>query len=422
MSETLYVHYQQSVKRASKVGEITLTEASKIHFRYSRDWLASTASFPISISLPLDGALSENASHHFFANLLPEANVRQQICKSLGISNGNDFQLLKAIGGDCAGALKITTANEIASPTAVPNYEEVTESQLAQWSIGSPDAFAAVTGHNDVRLSLAGAQDKLPVHIEGDRVWVPLGDVPSTHILKFASPFYSHLPENETFISMLATEIGLPTAPVSLRKTERSSIAIITRYDRFERDGVDCRLHQEDFCQALGISPLNKYEKEGGPRFQQCAEILRRHASFPLIELQKLLQWGLFNLLVGNADAHGKNLSLLYDERGGIRLAPFYDLVCTRNYKRIARDMAMGYGGMFDPDLVGSEHLDTFARDIGIRPNLVARELDEMMDRVTSGLAKVATNFAERFGKSPVLERLPIVIRKQIRRVRSQRK
>jgi serine/threonine-protein kinase HipA len=172
----------------------------------------------------------------------------------------------------------------------------------------------------------------------------------------------------------------------------------------------------------LGISPLNKYEKEGGPRFQQCAEILRRHASFPLIELQKLLQWGLFNLLVGNADAHGKNLSLLYDERGGIRLAPFYDLVCTRNYKRIARDMAMGYGGMFDPDLVGSEHLDTFARDIGIRPDLVARELEEMMDRVTVGLAKVTVNFADRYGKSPVLERLPIVIRKQIRRVRSQRK
>jgi len=399
-----------------------LSEASKIHFRYSREWLASSASFPISISLPLEGRISEIASHHFFVNLLPEANVRQQICKSLGISNGNDFQLLKAIGGDCAGALKITTADEIASPSAVPRYEGVTESQLAQWSIGSPDAFAAVTGHDEVRLSLAGAQDKLPVHIVGERVFVPLGDAPSTHILKFASPFYSHLPENETFVSMLATQVGLPAAPVALRKTERASIAIIVRYDRFQHDGIDCRLHQEDFCQALGISPINKYEKEGGPSFLQCAEILRRHASFPLIELQKLLQWGLFNLLVGNADAHGKNLSLLYDANGGIRLAPFYDLVCTRNYKRIARDMAMGYGGMFDPDLVGAEHLEAFARDLGIRPNVVSRELDEMMDRVTSGLALVTAKFAELFGKSPVLERLPIVIRKQIRRVRSQRK
>lgn len=422
MSETLYVHYQQSVKRASRVGEITLTDAAKIRFRYSRDWLASAASFPISISLPLEGETSESASHHFFANLLPEANVRQQICKSLGISNGNDFQLLKAIGGDCAGALKITAADEIAPPTAVSKYEPVTESQLAQWSIGSPDAFAAVTGHNEVRLSLAGAQDKLPVHIDGDRIFVPLGDAPSTHILKFASPFYSHLPENETYISMLATEVGLPTAPVRLRKTERASIAIITRYDRFKCDGVDCRFHQEDFCQALGISPINKYEKEGGPRFQQCAETLRRHAAFPLIELQKLMQWGLFNLLVGNADAHGKNLSLLYDEQGGIRLAPFYDLVCTRNYKRIARDMAMGYGGMFDPDLVSSEHLDGFASDLGIRPHLAARALDDMMERVISGLGQVTTHFAERFGDSAVLERLPIVIRKQIRRVRSQLK
>lgn len=413
MPERLFVHYERQT-----VGELTLLPAGLMQFEYRQEWKLGTSSFPISISLPLDGQFDVNTSRDFFVNLLPEANVRQQICQSLKISPGNDFELLKAIGGDCAGALAITVSD--APVQADQSYEEVREQQLADWSVGTPAAFSAVTGQNEIRLSLAGAQDKLPVHIEGDQILVPRGNTPSTSLLKFASPFYSHLPENETFVTMLARAAGLPVVDIHLRKTARAGIAVIARYDRSFQDGQYRRLHQEDFCQALGISASRKYEKEGGPGLRQCADIIRRHTSFPLLELQKLMQWTLFNLLVGNADAHGKNLSLLYADRHSLRLAPFYDLVCTRNYRNISRHLAMSLGGVSDPDQIGHHHLQAMADDLGVRGRVVINAASSLCEKLSESIPSTSEKFAALYGDSPVLERLPIIIRKQIRLLQTQ--
>jgi serine/threonine-protein kinase HipA len=417
MSEPLYVHYHQQL-----VGMLWQTAARVMQFAYDEEWLRSANRFPISLSLPLDGPFTDSASQHFFANLLPEGNVREQICKSLKISAGNDFELLKAIGGDCAGALTITGTRSSDLQERPPRYEPVTEEQLARWSLGTPNVFAAVTGQSDIRLSLAGAQDKLPVYIDGTQVMIPLGSAPSTHILKFASPHYSSLPENETFIALLAKEVGLPVVDVRIRKTASSSITIISRYDRRLEAGQWMRLHQEDFCQALGVDASRKYQKEGGPGFKQCAELIRQHVAFPLVDLQKLLRWSLYNLLVGNADAHGKNLSLLYDKSGSPSLAPFYDLVCTRNYKNLSREMAMSIGGAWNPDVVSAKHLSVLADDLGIRSNIVIEQAKELAGRIAISLPLVMDGYQEQFGDSPVLQRLPGIVRKLVRRVISQLK
>lgn len=417
MSEPLYVHYQQQL-----VGMLSQTAARTMQFAYDDEWLRSAHRFPISRSLPLEGTFTDSDSQHFFANLLPEGNVRAQICKSLKISADNDFELLKAIGGDCAGALTITGTRSSDLQERPPRYEPVTEEQLGRWSLGTPNVFAAVTGQSDIRLSLAGAQDKLPVYIEGTQIMIPLGNAPSTHILKFASPHYSYLPENETFITLLAKEVGLPVVDVRIRKTAESSITIIARYDRQWDAGQWTRLHQEDFCQALGIDASRKYEKEGGPSHKQCADLIRQHVAFPLVDLQKLLRWSLFNLLVGNADAHGKNLSLLYDRSGTPSLAPFYDLVCTRNYKNLSREMAMSVGGVWNPDVVSAKHLSVLADDLGIRSNIVIEQAQEMADRIAISLPLVMDRYREQFGDSPVLQRLPGIVRKLVRRVSSQLK
>jgi len=417
MSEPLYVHYQQQL-----VGMLSQTAARTMQFAYDDEWLRSANRFPISRSLPLEGTFTDSHSQHFFANLLPEGNVREQICKSLKISADNDFELLKAIGGDCAGALTITSTRSSDLQERPPRYEPVTEEQLASWSLGTPNAFAAVTGQSDIRLSLAGAQDKLPVYMEGTQIMIPLGNAPSTHILKFASPHYSHLPENETFITLLAKEVGLPVVDVCIRKTAKSSITIIARYDRRWDADQWTRLHQEDFCQALGIDASRKYEKEGGPSHKQCAALIRQHVTFPLVDLQKHLRWSLFNLLVGNADAHGKNLSLLYDRSGLPSLAPFYDLVCTRNYKNLSREMAMSVGGAWNPDVINAKHLTGLAEDLGIRSNIVIEQAKELADRIAISLPLVMDGYREQFGDSPVLERLPGIVRKVVRRVSSQLK
>lgn len=417
MSEPLYVYCQQQL-----VGTLSQTAARSMQFAYDDEWLRSADRFPISRSLPLEGTFTDSHSQHFFANLLPEGNVREQICKSLKISADNDFELLKAIGGDCAGALTITGARSSDLQERPPRYESVAEEQLASWSLGTPNVFAAVTGQSDIRLSLAGAQDKLPVYMEGTQIMIPLGNAPSTHILKFASPHYSHLPENETFITLLAKEVGLPVVDVRIRKTAKSSITIIARYDRRLEAGQWIRLHQEDFCQALGIDASRKYEKEGGPSHKQCADLIRQHVAFPLVDLQKLLRWSLYNLLIGNADAHGKNLSLLYDRSGSPSLAPFYDLVCTRNHKNLSREMAMSVGGAWNPDVVYAKQLSALADDLGVRSNIVIEQVKELADRIATSLPLVVSGFRERFGDSPVLQRLPRIIRKQVRRVISQLK
>lgn len=404
------------------VGTLTLLESQQMEFEYSSEWSSDKSSFPVSISLPLDASFDPTTSHRFFANLLPEGNVRLQICRMLGISPDNDFVLLQAIGGDCAGALTITAkpggSEKQKDDTSRNRYQEVSEDQLASWSVGTPEAFSAITGRNEVRLSLAGAQDKLPVHVQDGRVLVPVGNTPSTHLLKFASPFYSHLPENETFVTMLARAVGLPAVEIVLRKTKRASVALIKRYDRVRENDHYRRLHQEDFCQALGVSPALKYQNEGGPSLQQCADILRGHSTFPVVDLQRLLHWSLFNLIAGNADAHGKNISLLYENSRSIRLAPFYDLVCTRNYDNISRHSAMSIGGSTDPGQIRLSHLQTLATDLRINAKTVIDTANRLCDQISDALTETAQKFEFQFGPSPVLERIPLIIRKQIRRLR----
>jgi serine/threonine-protein kinase HipA len=168
----------------------------------------------------------------------------------------------------------------------------------------------------------------------------------------------------------------------------------------------------------MGIHASRKYEREGGPSLRKCAEIVRRDAAFPLIDLQNLMRWTLFNLLVGNSDAHGKNLSLLYRTTGSASLAPFYDLVCTRNYKRLSRELAMNLGGTWDPDLVTTKHLDGLAQDLGFRPNLVLDQANVLADQILAALPTVAERYRNEFGPTPVLERVPMVVHKLIRRVK----
>lgn len=418
MTEPLAVWYRNKL-----VGTLSPTDSQLMNFAYVAEWSAGELSFPISVSLPLDGSFSLTASHRFFANLLPEGNVRQQICRALGVHPENDFAILKAIGGDCAGALTITSESEVKGGTETSNeraYEEISDDQLAAWSVGSPDAFAAVTGRNEVRLSLAGAQDKLPVAVQGGKLLLPLRHSPSTHLLKFGSRFYSHLPENEVYVTMLARAIGLPAVESVLQKTGQASIALVKRYDRSCVDGVWERLHQEDFCQALGISPVAKYQQEGGPSLRQCSDLLRRHSAFPVVDLQRLLRWCLFNLLVGNADAHGKNISLLYEDDQSLRLAPFYDLVCTRNYENISRHLAMSIGGQTDPGQVAARHLQSLGADLSIQAKMVIRTAVDLCDQLCEALPGTAQDFESRYGASPVLERIPRIVTKQIRRLRQQ--
>jgi serine/threonine-protein kinase HipA len=170
-----------------------------------------------------------------------------------------------------------------------------------------------LAGEKGIRLSLAGAQDKIAVRIEGDEISLPFGGAPSTHILKPNVERFAGVVFNEAFAMRLATAVNLPAAKVETRTVEGIEYLLVERYDRTHLESGDLdRLHQEDFCQAQNIVPETKYQKEGGPSFKRCFQLLREAASAPVIDLAHLLDAVIFNYLVGNNDAHGKNFSLLY--------------------------------------------------------------------------------------------------------------
>ncbi len=396
------------------IGKISTTDGISIQFSYAEIWLENETAFPISVSIPLTAAPIHNKlANNFFVNLLPEERIRKRTCEKLGISEGNNYELLKLIGGDCAGALTILEEGK-QPPRKQDNYQPISEKQLAKWSQGDQYAFAEVAGADDVRLSLAGAQDKLPVKVVDGKFFLPTGNSPSTHILKFASHF-SHLPENETFTTMLGRAVGVETVDIELYQTSKSRIAVVKRYDRMQVDGVYTRIHQEDFCQALGKHPQEKYQQEGGPTLKHCIELIKDVCSVPASELEKLIRWTMFNWLVYNADAHAKNISLMF-VNGQTKLTPFYDLVCTNNYPLVSKKLAMSIGGEFLPGAVISKHLTSFAEELEVNPSYVNEIAGDTVAKLQDSLKQTVIEFKDRYGDSPILRRIPRIVRNRCKR------
>lgn len=408
MSPKLYVHHS-----AGNVGILEHTQDGAIRFAYSSKWLQSPESFPISLTLPLRQEPFSEPARTFFSNLLPEGDSRQLLCQRLGISVGNDFELLSAIGGECAGALSLSSSED---PPKWPraDYRRLPAAELER--LAQAPILPALDGRGGLRLSLAGAQDKIPVFIDGTSIHLPVGDSPTTHILKFPNQRFKHLPANETLVAALARQAGLPVVDTELWDLRKEGMCVVRRYDRVRSpDGRVLRMHQEDLCQALGFLPIRKYEKEGGPTFAQCFERVRSASTDPIVDSQNLLRWLAFNALAFNADGHAKNLSLLY-QNGELRLAPFYDLVCTRAYPRLGRDLAMGIGEESDATLIRRRHWEKLAQEAGLGSRFVVQTVKEMAERFADSISPTAAEFREKYGRRPALELVVPTVRRQAKR------
>ena len=397
------------------VGYLWRNTQGLMGFRYDEDWLA-TGGFRVSHTLPLrHGAFAPEAdfAHRFFANLLPEGGVRERIVRDLKIPN-TDFDLLRAIGGECAGALSLLPVER--KPAMEQEYRKITEPELAGLAARRGRVHAWTEGDRP-RLSLAGAQDKCPVLAADDGYWLPRKEAPSSHILKFELADYRHLPAYETFTTLLAAAVGLPVVDIRLRSIGGTRYASIERYDRQRSDsGGIARLHQEDFCQALGFGHERKYQEDGGPTFADCCRLIRDTSTDPANDLRHLLRWQIFNVLAGNSDGHAKNLSLLYPSDGEIRLAPFYDLVCTRAIQRIDFNLAFSVGGQRNPGAVSRKHWDTLARQCGVRPRYLLDQVADVAAGLLEQLQPSKDLFHGLYGEYAALQRIEQVVTKQCRR------
>lgn len=395
------------------VGTIVPDSDYAMHFAYSAEWKNSDTGFPISQSLPLSEEYSKGKDdHRFFANLLPEAGARDAVCRALGISADNDFELLAAIGGECAGALRIVPENNIENKAG--EYEEISPETI-QKAVHSRISYLRLNVEGKLRLSLAGAQDKWPVLFRNGKLYWPMGGAPSSHILKLGNPDLKGLTWNEGYSTFLAARLGIPCVKVLVKE----GYTLTERYDRKLTDSSSIkRIHQEDFCQALGYPSYIKYESEKGPSLKDCINIIRRASTAPAADALVLLRWNICNLLLGNSDGHAKNLSILYAEQGP-KLAPLYDMVCTRIYPGITRNMAMSIGGSFDPGQIGLKDWNNFANDFGMNPRLVLRTLNELIASIEDQLDTHHREFIERTGNDSVIDRINQTIRKQTRRTKT---
>ncbi len=347
----------------------TLVQAEgRLTFSYAPEWLKSPDAKPLSQSLPLQGEpFDDRAARPFFAGLLPEGDKRRQIAKILHVSDQNVFGLLKGIGGDCAGAVTLLTPGE--QPIVPPHADSIRwldDEELVRLIDEMPKR-PMLAGEDGFRLSLAGAQDKLPVVAQDGRIGLPMFGMPSTHILKPAIPGVVASVQNEAFCLTLAGTLSLDAAKVEIRHVIDRQYLLVSRYDRtVDSSGEDrVRLNQEDFCQALGVAPEYKYQNEGGPDFAKCFNLLRRTTRPSAPQVLKLLDYAIFSALVGNHDAHAKNFSLLYTPQGTV-LAPLYDVLCTAVYPELAEKMAMKIGGKYGFADVLPRHWERFAGDAGL--------------------------------------------------------
>ncbi|MCM0032082.1 type II toxin-antitoxin system HipA family toxin [Sandarakinorhabdus limnophila] len=395
MSGTLSVWWNGRV-----AGALHLDRHGDMGFAYAPDWLADAISPALSFSLPKRAEpFGRRECQPFFGGILPEEGQRSAIARALGVSAENEFRLLEHLGGEVAGALTLLPEGETPPPPSDGAPDVLSDTRLLQLLEHLP-IRPMLAGEGGLRLSLAGAQSKLPVLVVGGQIALPAPGQPTSHILKPPIARFEGTTENEYFCMSLAASIGLDVAPVEMRTVGGRSFLLIERYDRKRNDeGQLIRIHQEDFAQALGVPSQRKYASEGGPTFKDSFDLVRLAASRPARDILKLLDAAIFNLIIGNADAHAKNFSLLHHD-GGIAIAPLYDLLATVAYPDLSAKLAMRIAKKATLAEIEPRHWDRFAAEVGLGAPYVHRRVKQLCDAVLAQIGTLASDLHQRLPKS----------------------
>ncbi|HEY9788791.1 MAG TPA: type II toxin-antitoxin system HipA family toxin [Candidatus Obscuribacterales bacterium] len=333
------------------VGTLEQIKDGKMRFEYASNARQISFQFPLSKT-----RYGNMPCELYFGGLLPESEeARRAIASKFNINPNSTFALLRAIGRDCAGAISLHEPEDpIVADTFHPiEIRPLPDKELAKHIRDLPRKPLFI-GLEGLRLSLAGVQEKAALCVIGGQIGLPLQETPTTHILKPAILRFPGSVQNEYLCLRTAANLKLPVPRVEVRKSDGEIYLLVERYDRKVDDqGRILRIHQEDFCQALGFR--EKYQRRGGPGFTDCFALLMNTA-IPVIDRRLLMEAVILNYLIGNADAHGKNFSVLYDGEHGTRLAPFYDILCTQVYEDLSEDMCMKIGEHYNfSDVVASD-------------------------------------------------------------------
>ena len=367
--------------------------------RWSFDYDAGWNAYALSPSFPLWTRTFHDSAdirrvEWFFENLLPEGRLRELIASRDRIDPEDTWALLLRHGQDTAGALSLLPEAMDTSGVQeklLPLSRDALQEKIQESRLRNLPLMAS---WDDIRMSLAGAQEKLGLRIDAHgSMFLPEGTAASTHIVKpeNASADFPFCPANEFFCMRLAAELKVPVPNVNLLHLPEP-LYVIERFDReqgmAETEMTVRRLHQIDLCQALGVSPSKKYESEGGLGLQHLFELVRStFIDRPIVATNAILQWVAFNYLVGNLDAHAKNIAFLMRGQKAA-VAPFYDMLCVEAYLPRAT-MSMAIAGENKPGWIEGVHWDAMALEAGAAPRLVRGILSRMNAELPDAISRV---------------------------------
>jgi len=384
-------------------------------FVYAPQWLGTRGAFPLSLLMPLS---PRRAAPKIFlpwaANLLPEASQLRAIGLKLGAAPEDVIGILAEVGRDTAGAISVGKPGS----TSAADWRPVGSAKALARILDELPAKPFLVGEDGVSMSLAGVQSKLGVAVNAKaQICVPVNGSPSTHILKPDSEQLYGGVQNEALCLTLARRLRLNAPQVTTGKVGKRAYLLVTRYDRIAQNGHWRRLHQEDFCQALGRPPSAKYESNQtgipGPTLPEMFALTRNAMQAP--DVVNLLDYVIFNVLACNTDAHAKNYSAMISGRG-FQLAPIYDVMCGVVWEHVTRNMAQKIAGKNRGEHLKRRHWQRFAADCGLNAPRLAQRVETLAKAVLNETRNAAAQVAAMpAGAHPLLEQVCAAIENRAR-------
>ncbi len=396
------------------VGRLSSGAGGKLAFTYDDAWRRDPNAYPLSVSMPLaardHGGVAVAA---YLWGLLPDNEVILEAwAKRFQVSARSPFALLANVGEDCPGAVRFVAPgrrDEVAreGDGAIDWLDERGIAERLRALHADPSAWRAATDSG--QFSLGGAQPKTALFFDGARWGIPSGRVPTTHILKPGAPHLRGHAENEHFCLVLAGDLGLPVASSRIRHFEDQVAIVLERYDRLRRPEGVLRVHQEDCCQALGVTPVDKYESTGGPGARDVVNLLRARSRDAVADVETFIGALAFNWIIAGTDAHAKNYSVLIGRGGAIRLAPLYDVASFLPYAEHGTrklKLAMKIGGKYRLHEIGAHQWTKLARELGRDPAELTASLGAMCRALPDLASDVATRTQAEGLSHPVIASL----------------
>lgn len=417
-----------------QVGQLKLDPSGSLEFQYTESWLSRRGARAISLSLPLSAKRYRGAPvYNFFDNLLPDSDaIRGRMQAEFKIPTSHPFDLLSQVGRDCVGAIQFYPSNTpIPSVTSI-NARPLTETDIEATLKNHRSSPLGMTDGQEFRISLAGAQEKTALLWFENHWHLPLGATPTTHILKLPIGFIGQSnidlresAENEWLCLEIARAFGLPAASSNIAQFGTEKVLVVERFDRqWSKDNTwIMRLPQEDFCQALGLSPALKYESDGGPGIRDGMNLLlgsqQANQDRDTFFRAQILFW-----LLAAIDGHGKNFSLFIEADSAYRLAPIYDVLSAHPMIKQGSlpdekaKMAMALKGRnrhYHWARIQPRHFLSTAKYAGLSTERARFLMNEMARKAEAVSSQVSSRLPEGFPdhiSEPILEGLRIQARK----------